>query len=73
MSHNLLKLLSHSLLKLLTQPPQTALTQPSQAALTMPSQAAVTQHYMGKEYENFPFDSSLQNAETDDDDLRIVE
>jgi len=28
---------------------------------------------MGKEYENFPFDSSIHNGETDDDDLRIVE
>nr|AAU10684.1 hypothetical protein [Oryza sativa Japonica Group] len=47
--------------------PYVNFTKPSQT-----SQATVTQHYMGED-ENFPFDSHIHNAESDDDDLRIVE
>ncbi|BAS96565.1 Os06g0190900 [Oryza sativa Japonica Group] len=59
----------------ITQPFQVPVTQPSHIPLTQPSQtsqATVTQHYMGED-ENFPFDSHVHNAESDDDDLRIVE
>ncbi|CAD6261244.1 unnamed protein product [Miscanthus lutarioriparius] len=56
----------------LTQPSQVPVTQPSQVPVTQPSQAPVTQHYIGED-ENFPFDSSVHNVETDDDELRILE
>uniref|UniRef100_A0A0E0PJM0 Uncharacterized protein n=1 Tax=Oryza rufipogon TaxID=4529 RepID=A0A0E0PJM0_ORYRU len=53
-------------------PSQVPITQPFQVPITQPSHIPLTQPSQTSQATNFPFDSHVHNAESDDDDLRIV-